>query len=78
LITTLRAQDLLVGGISIVLGLVCLAVAVGNWDWFYQLRLARRIQSAWGRRGARIYYAVLGAALITLGAAIMSGWVLHR
>ena len=78
MITSLRTQDLMVGSTAVMIGLLGLAVALGNWDWFYQLRLARRIQLAWGRRTARVYYAVLGLLLIALGAAIMLGRIPHR
>jgi hypothetical protein len=78
MITSLRAQDLLVGSVAIVIGLLSLAVAVINWSWFYQLRLARRCESRWGRRGARVYYFILGSLLILLGLAIALGRIPHR
>ncbi len=78
MLTDLRVQDLLVGGIATVTGLLSLAVALGNWSWFYQLRLARRIESSWGRGKARMHYAVLGLMLIALGVAIMTGRSPHR
>ena len=67
-------EDLLVGGVSMVIGGVALAAAIGSWEWFYQLRIAQRIESAWGRGLARLYYAVVGCLLIVLGAAIMWGF----
>jgi hypothetical protein len=78
MITSLGIQDLLIGGISTVMGLFVLAIALGNWDWFYQLRLARRIELAYGRPGARLYYAGLSLLLVALGLAIAMGLIPHR
>lgn len=38
-----------------------------NWDWFMNHRKARCIVALFGRQGARIFYAILGAALIAIG-----------
>jgi hypothetical protein len=70
--------DLLVGGLSTVLGAVGLAAAAGNWNWFYQLRIAQWMETNWGRGSARAYYAILGLLLIALGLAIMSGMRVWR
>ena len=48
MIVTGPVTDVLVGGLSVAIGVVGLVAAVGNGDWFYQLYLARRIESIWG------------------------------
>ena len=38
-----------------------------NWDFFMKSRRAAIFVKIFGRNGARIFYVVLGAALMTLG-----------
>ena len=54
------------GGFSIV-------GAVQDWDWFLQSRKARLFVNLMGRKGARIFYGILGLALVALGAALLAG-----
>jgi small neutral amino acid transporter SnatA (MarC family) len=54
------------GGFSIV-------SAVQDWDWFLQSRKARLFVNLMGRKGARIFYGILGLALVALGAALLAG-----
>lgn len=46
------------------MGAFSLAGAVMNWDWFMLGRKAQFFVKHLGRTGARVFYAVLGAALI--------------
>lgn len=57
----------IVGVILLLAGLFAAFCAVANWDWFFELRKAQFFVSVLGRTGARIFYAVLGAALVVLG-----------
>ncbi|MCA9268746.1 MAG: hypothetical protein KDA41_09765 [Planctomycetales bacterium] len=70
----MNAADLFVGGVAVGLGLAALLAAVLNIDVGFRLPKAQAIESRWGRRGARICYALLGAALLLLGAAIIAGY----
>jgi Immunity protein 17 len=54
------------GGFSIV-------GAVQDWEWFLQSRKARLFVTLMGRKGARIFYGILGLALVVLGAAFLAG-----
>jgi len=74
----MNVQDVFVGAVAVIIGLLSVAAAVANINWAYQFWLARRVEARFGRRGARVYYAVLGLALIALGCAIATGYVANR
>lgn len=67
-------QEILVGAIAIIVGAVCLAAAIFNWEWYYELQKSRWVESLCGRIGARIVTALIGAGLIVLGCAIALGF----
>ncbi len=48
-------------------GAFSVAGGVLNWDFFMSSRRAAIFVKIFGRNGARIFYAVLGAAIMTLG-----------
>ena len=54
------------------LGVVALTAAVCNSDWFFQTGGADFFVRRLGRKGARIFYGVLGCLLIGCGVA---GWL---
>lgn len=58
----------------IVLGIVSLTAAACNSDWYFQTSGAAFFVRRWGRRGARIWYALLGAALIGCGIVGLLCW----
>ena len=70
--------DIFVGVVTIGLGIFLASVAIFNWEWYYQLRKARWVESLCGRAGARVFHVLLGLALIVLGAAIATGFGLNR
>lgn len=74
----MSATDLLVGCVSIGLGAFFLSAAVFNWDWYYQIRKLRWVESRWGRNRARAVNVVLGLLLIGLGCAIAMGFGPNR
>ena len=49
------------GGAFSILGAVC------NWDWFMNARKARFVVKVFTRNGARVFYGILGLALVSLG-----------
>jgi hypothetical protein len=69
----LKTEHLFVGGVAIVLGTIALVAAIHDHDWYYQLPKTRWIEKRWGRRGARMFYATLGAVLLALGACVALG-----
>ena len=52
---------LVAGGAISILGAVC------NWDWFMNARKARFVVKVFTRNGARVFYGILGLALVSLG-----------
>ncbi len=54
-------------------GLFSIAGAVCDWDFFINSRKARLFVSMFGRTGARIFYGVLGFAILILGTLITLG-----
>jgi hypothetical protein len=50
-------------------GLITVAGPVLNWEGMYRSRRAKRIVSAFGLKGARIVYAIVG--LFLMGAAVV-------
>lgn len=71
-------EDLFVGFVAMVLGLVPLVAALLNSAWFYGLRKSQWLERRVGRGRARLLHAVLGIALISLGLAILMGFGLNR
>ncbi len=71
-------EDVVVGVVGIALGGSLVAIAVFNWDWYFQLPKARWLETRLGRRGMRVLFAVVGIALIALGGAIAMGFGLNK
>ena len=67
-------EELFVGAVSVALGAFILTSAAVNWAWLYTLRSSRWLEARWGRRGARLFHAMLGLGLIALGVAIALGF----
>ena len=70
----LSIADIFVGSIALILGIAALVVAVLNLEAAYQLPKAQAIENRFGRRGARIFFAVLGLLLVGLGCAALAGF----
>lgn len=58
----------------IVLGAFSVVAAVFNIEWYFQTSGAALFVRRWGRKGARIFYALLGAALIACGVLGLIYW----
>ena len=54
-------------------GLFSIVGAVMDWEWFMNHHKARFISSIFGRSGARIFYVILGLAIIVVGALVTTG-----
>ena len=67
-------QDLFVGGVSIGLGLASLWTALLNSEAPFQLAMPKLVERQFGRFGARVVFALLGAALVTAGVAVIAGF----
>lgn len=58
----------------IALGLFSLVAAAFNFDWYFETSGAMTFVKWLGRRGARIFYALLGIGLIACGVAGLLYW----
>ena len=58
----------------IALGLFSLVAAIWNIDWYFQTDGARMFVRRMGRSGARVFYALLGLALVACGVAGFIIW----
>ena len=56
------------------LGAFSLIAAAFNFDWYFQTSGAMTFVRRFGRGGARIFYAILGAGLIACGVAGLIYW----
>ncbi len=57
----------ILGGVFIASGLFSLIASIKNWNFFFQGFKTRWITSIIGRNGARIFYGILGIAIIIVG-----------
>jgi small neutral amino acid transporter SnatA (MarC family) len=55
----------------ILVGLLSAAASYFNWDWYFNNYRARFLVKIIGRKGARIFYMVLGLFLVGLGTALL-------
>jgi len=53
--------------VAVAVGCFALGGAIWNWNWFYHLRPAPLFVNAFGRTGARVFYAIIGICMILLG-----------
>jgi hypothetical protein len=74
----MNRQDLLMASLALMLALLAIGAAVHNRDRYYRLPKIRWIDERWGRRVARVVYAVAGLVLAALGILILSGWSFLR
>ena len=62
-----------IGILLIAIGAFSLSGAYFDWEWFMNSRKARIIVMIFTRSGARIFYALLGVTLVTLGVLALTG-----
>ncbi len=60
--------------IFIALGLFSLTAAILNTDWYFKTSGAATFIKLFGRQGARIFYGLLGLALIACGVCGLLYW----
>ena len=59
--------------VSIAVGIFTLCGAYFDWDWFFNARNPRFFVNIFTRKGARIFYALVGIALIVFGLIVLTG-----
>jgi len=55
------------GLVFVAIGALSMLGGIFNWDWFMNSRKARTMVKLLSRTGARIFYGVLGLALVVFG-----------
>lgn len=60
-------EEMFIFGMFIALGLFSVVAAIGNIEWYFRTEGARMFVRWWGRRGARVFYFLLGIALMAGG-----------
>jgi hypothetical protein len=65
-----------IGLLVVAAGLFGIIAAVMDWDWFMNHPKARFMCSLCGRNGARVFYIVLGTALV-VGGVLMAAGIIH-
>lgn len=71
-------NDRFVGFFAIAAGLFAICGALFQWAFFMEHHKARRLVRMFGRQPVRVFYIILGAGLILLGALLASGVLVSR
>ncbi len=59
-------------------GLVAIAGGLFNWDWFMNARKVQMVAKLLGRGGARVFYCLLGSAIVVLGLLMAFGVIASK
>lgn len=71
----MSVEGLLLGLFLGSMGVFTICGAACDWDWFMGSRKARFFVAMLGRNGARVFYGLLGIAIILIGLAMAVGLV---
>jgi small neutral amino acid transporter SnatA (MarC family) len=63
----MKTSEYLVLAIFVLSGIISLTAALFNFDWYFQSQKASTFVHWLGRKGARVFYGLLGLALIAAG-----------
>lgn len=63
----MNTSELIIGIFFLFLGLLSLTAAIRNYEWYFSTQGAAMFIKWFGRKGARIFYAILGLVLIVCG-----------
>ena len=72
----MEPQDLLVGSVAGLLGLVLIVASVRGWTWYRQMRLIRALESLVGVTWTGRLTGLMGLLLIVVGIMIARGFSL--
>ena len=70
----MEPTDYFILAIFIALGAFSLVAAIFNFDWYFETSGATTFVNKFGRKGARIFYALLRLALIGCGTLGLIYW----
>ena len=65
-----------IGVLMAAAGLFVLAGSLFNWDWYWERRRTRVWVDLFGRTGARLFYGVVGLAVLVWGSLMVAGVIL--
>ena len=68
-------MNIAVGLIIIACGAFSICGGVFGWEWFMNNYKAKPLVAIFGRKGARIFYGILGGFIIVLGVLAMIGTI---
>ena len=71
----MHSVELFTGILFTLIGLLSFVGAVADWDWFFRSHNASFFVRTFGRRGARWFYALLGALIVGVGVMMAMGWL---
>lgn len=57
----------IIQSVFVLVGILSLMASVFNWEWFFTAQNSQFIVRALGRNKSRIFYAILGLAMIAAG-----------
>ncbi len=57
----------IIQGVFVIVGILSIAAALFNWDWFFTSQNTRYLVNHFGRQWARVCYAILGGLMIFIG-----------
>lgn len=63
----METSDMLIFVLFILLGSLSLIAAIFNFDWYFNTQGAEMFVKWFGRKGARVFYVLLGITLIIGG-----------
>lgn len=66
-------SEIILSILFVMIGLLSLLAAIGNWEWFFASHNASFFVRYLGRTGSRFFYGLLGIALI-----FMAGILFHN
>ena len=57
----------IIQSVFVLLGILSVMASIFNWDWFFTAQNSQFIIKMLGRNKSRIFYAILGLAMIAAG-----------
>ncbi|WP_099463838.1 immunity 17 family protein [Parabacteroides provencensis] len=70
----MKPSEYFILALFIALGIFSIIAAAFNFDWYFQTSGAMTFVRKFGRKGARIFYTILGLALIACGVTGLLYW----
>jgi hypothetical protein len=69
----MKTAEIFVGILFLGIGLFSFLAGTMNWNWFFQTVNASIFLRWFGRKGARIFYSIIGLMIFFIGFMFLSG-----